>query len=561
MKAETEASPTEANSKEIAEAAEKIRAYLKKNEKGGEYPINSWLLREMGYPLSHPLHKEIRRLEQEVIDYQPNIKFKRERQNGKWVLFTWFVNTPHPVKKRKGVEGDRIKIDNTVNPPIAGQASVETGAKVEIRNDGNGRLSASEDGKPKNTEARGTTTDTVILTEAELQEVSNSVEAAVKYLMEHRKLRTYPLWWVLTQVGYPENHPLHELIKEVEKRLMTRPDIKWKFRMQSREGKRVRVQTLFIWFVGKLKPAKRQTSKVEGAIIRSEDKGKNKGDTNKAGNTDSIVKPAISPVLVECPINSVPNHDLKQSKKEISMPVKGGEGSNMTKSRNRVPSTETVETILGILEKGPDKKFTFKELRTELGYEIWQPTKLAILNATMSHSHVNVYFRKPEKGLGGRRVELEWVNKATVKEWTKAAQGNHKTQQSDSTSKHEATAPKEEKILQPQSKISLMSVRFGPRKGEETKNLDLLLITIKETVQQANDLRNNMVEEMQQKGQEAEGAFKRRKELLLDARKQARELNGVASEKLKEVTRLGQELRRFDRKMKRMTATFSRLKQ
>ena len=114
---------------------------------------------------------------------------------------------------------------------------------------------------------------------------------------------------------------------------------------------------------------------------------------------------------------------------------------------------------------------------------------------------------------------LEWVGKSIVKEWNAS-----------------------------QSGVSLMSVKFGPREGEEAKGLGLWLTTLKEAVQQVNILRDKMAENMQQKEQQETETLKRRKELI----ENARGLKIEALQARKDASGIGKQLRKADKEISKV---------
>jgi hypothetical protein len=187
-----------------------------------------------------------------------------------------------------------------------------------------------------------------------------------------------------------------------------------------------------------------------------------------------------------------------------------------------------------------------KELAKAMGLKAITGPELGLLRiAVMSHPHVNVYLRSPDEG-GRSRVMLELIEgKATVKEWKKTAYGKRRTQTSNETPRREAIA-RSERASQPG--ISLMSVKFGPRKEAAANAVDMLLISIKETVQQVNKLRDEMAKEMQQKEQQTAEILKRRKELI----ENARELKIEASQARKDASGLGKRLRKTDREISKV---------
>lgn len=373
-------------------------------------------------------------------------------------------------------------------------------------------------------------TNTALLTEGIEQKLNLAVEAVVRYLRKNKRGGSFPLWWVLNELGYSKEHPSFQHIDEVEKRLIEHPNIQWKLERKQMEGKHYK-KVLFVWYNYTAKSSldryrERYRISAGDRIIPTDGNGGEK----VGSRTPAMIKPMVSHSSPAANSNgAILSHDISQSKREsreISMPVTGREGSDMAEQKKkRSAVAETVEQVFGILEKNPNKKFTLKDLGSKLGRILQWPAKLALQEAAMAHPNINVY---TETKMRGRYTALEWVSKATVKEWASKKGGK---------GKKELRAAAETPAAPAVSKVILPSAAPGNKKS--AADLKPLLAAIVEAVADI--------------AKEGTEALERRKQLLSEAA----DLKTVAKDSFREVTRLGRELRRAD---KQITKTLSRLK-
>ena len=362
--------------------------------------------------------------------------------------------------------------------------------------------------------------------------LNQAVEAAVNYLKQNKKGGSVPLWWVLNELGYSKEHPPIKYPEEFEKRLVEHPNIQWKWERKQREGQtdgRCYKNVRFFWHIKTVDRAD---------VIRYREKY-----GIGAVGTDITAAPSRTAAVSTASSGTVHNNTNLQSngiqKGEISMPVEGREGSNMSKLRKRISSDEAVKQALGIFEKSPNKKFSFKALEEALGYKLWQPTKLAIRDAATSHPNVNVHAQSAQ---GGKRALFEWVDKATVKDW--AVKG--------SKGKKGLRAASETPAALPVPKVALPSATDGKKSAEDLiKEFWSLVSELNQKVASLSNVSEGLGEILVRTEKEKEAT-----------NAQIKDLRQVAKDKQATVKRLGQALRRADKVKATLKAVskFARLK-